>query len=355
MEKIKRYRGCLLGGAAGDALGYQVEFDKLSEIRRRFGEGGVRSMGPHISDDTQMTLFTAEGMLMGKKHGMPMPACVYQSYLDWYRTQRPGAKGGAFAAESALLRVPALHAGRAPGFTCLTALGSGDMGTMEEPINDSKGCGGVMRAAPCGMLKMPDLPESDEVYACQGAMAAAITHGHFMGYVPAAMLADIIHNILLDDGRTLQSIIFGSLRRMVRLFTPELAGKEMHPERVENPTPWTEQMHRFIQQMMLAMSAVEESWLPEQVFDFLGEGWVGDEALIIAVYCVLKYQDSMADCLSAAVTHNGDSDSTGAIAGNILGAWLGEDAIPADWLEKLEMRDVISDMAERLYEAAQAE
>ena len=251
--------------------------------------------------------------------------------------------------------MPALHAGRAPGFTCLTALGSGDMGTMEEPINDSKGCGGVMRAAPCGMLKMPDLPETDEVYAYQGAMAAAITHGHFMGYVPAAMLADIIHNILLEDGRSLQSIIFGSLRRMVRLFTPELAGKEMQPELVENPTPWTEQMHRFIQQMMLAMSAAEENWSPEQVFGFLGEGWVGDEALIIAVYCVLKYPDSIEDCLSAAVTHDGDSDSTGAIAGNILGAWLGEDAIPADWLEKLELREVIRGLADQLYEAAQAE
>jgi ADP-ribosylglycohydrolase len=160
---------------------------------------------------------------------------------------------------------------------------------------------------------------------------------------------------MLDDGRSLRGIIFGSLRRMVRLFTPELAGKEMQPEMVENPTPWTAQMQQFIQQMMLAMSAAEENWSPEQVFGFLGEGWVGDEALIIAVYCVLKYPDSIEDCLSAAVTHDGDSDSTGAIAGNILGAWLGEDAIPADWLEKLELREVIRGLADQLYEAAQAE
>ena len=84
----------------------------------------------------------------------------------------------------------------------------------------------------------------------------------------------------------------------------------------------------------------------------LGGGWVGDEALAIAVFCVLRHPDNMADCLSAAATHDGDSDSTGAIAGNILGAWLGAEAIPTDWLDVLEMRDVIDDMAVRLCEAA---
>ena len=88
MSKLERIRGCFLAGAAGDALGYQVEFDSLNSIIKRHGEHGVRTMAPYISDDTQMTLFTAEGMLMGLKHGMPMPACVYQSYLDWYSTQR---------------------------------------------------------------------------------------------------------------------------------------------------------------------------------------------------------------------------------------------------------------------------
>ena len=65
MDRMERIRGCLLAGAAGDALGYQVEFISLQEILRRHGDHGVRTMAPHISDDTQMTLFTAEGMLMG--------------------------------------------------------------------------------------------------------------------------------------------------------------------------------------------------------------------------------------------------------------------------------------------------
>lgn len=335
MDKLERIRGSLLAGAAGDALGYQVEFMPLSLILRQHGEHGVRTMAPCISDDTQMTLFTAEGMLMGVKHHMPMPACVYQSYLDWYKTQNPRGKGGCFAKESDLLKVEGLFRREAPGNTCLTALGSGEIGLIDEPINRSKGCGGVMRTAPCGMLKVPGLPDNEDVYAMQGAMAGAITHSHIMGYVPAAMLADIIHMILLEDGRALEAIVEDSLERMLRLF----------------PGPATCEFAGLIRRAVeLASADVPDT----EAIRELGQGWVGDEAIAIAVFCSLRYQDDLAEGLSAAVTHDGDSDSTGAIAGNILGAWLGAGAIPEEWLDAIELREVVDDMAHKLFEAAKS-
>lgn len=333
MDRLERIRGCLLAGAAGDALGYQVEFLSLPTIDRLHGEHGVRTMAPHISDDTQMTLFTAEGMLMGLKHRMPMPACVYQSYLDWYRTQSPRSKGGVFAKESELLKVEGLFRREAPGNTCLSALGSGKIGLMDEPVNNSKGCGGVMRTAPCGMLKMPELPDDGDAYALQGAMAAAITHGYIMGYVPAAMLADVVHMILQEDGRTLEEIILDSVQRMRRLF----------------PYPAT---HEFSGLIRRAAELYAADVPDTEAIRQLGEGWVGDEAIAIAVFCALRYQDDLAQCLSAAVTHGGDSDSTGAIAGNIIGAWLGASAIPRDWLETIELAGVVDDMASKMHEAA---
>lgn len=334
MTKLERYRGCLLAGGVGDQLGNDVEFISRSRMLEVYGPDGVREMSQHITDDTQMTLFTAEGMLMGLKHGMPMPACVYQSYLDWYATQMGSAKGGVFRKESALMQEERLFVRRAPGNTCLSALGSGEMGLIDKPINRSKGCGGVMRTAPCGLLKVVDAQEPEDAYALQGAQAAAITHGHLMGYVPAAMLADMVHQITLEDGRTLKEIAVDSLRRVVRLFGA------------------SQEMVMFNWMMTRAMELVETQVPAHEAIRELGEGWVGDEALAIAVYCVLKYPDDMEACLSAAVTHNGDSDSTGAIAGNILGAWLGVRGIPAHWLARLEMREVIDDMATRLYEAA---
>ena len=340
MKKLERYRGCLLAGAVGDQLGNDVEFMRRSEMLRQYGADGVHTMSRHITDDTQMTLFTAEGMLMGLKHRIPMPACVYQSYLDWYATQMRGEKGGVFHKESSLMQVEALYAWRAPGNTCLSALGSGNMGLMDEPINRSMGCGGVMRTAPCGMLKMVDMPDPEDAYAMQGAMAGAITHSHPMGWIPAAMLADMVHMILLEDGRTLREITLDSLARMQRLFGdhPHMAG---YGEMINRAVMLAESDMPIHE----AISALSRD--PER-----GGGWVGDEALAIAVCCVLRHPEDMEACLSAAVTHNGDSDSTGAIAGNILGAWLGVDGIPAQWLAELEMREVIDDMAVRLHQAA---
>ncbi len=334
MTMLERYRGCLLAGGVGDQLGNDAEFMRRKEMLRVYGERGVRTMSRHITDDTQMTLFTAEGMLMGVKHGMPMPACVYQSYLDWYATQTRGAKGGVFNGESALFAEPRLHALRAPGGTCLDSLGSGRMGTLDEPINSSKGCGGVMRTAPCGLLRMVAAPDPEDAYALQGAQAAAITHSHIHGWLPAAMLSDMVHMILLEDGRTLKQIALDSLERLERLFGASHA------------------MERFCGLMKYAVELAETDKPAHEAIRILGQGWVGEEAMAIALYCALKFQDDMEECLSAAVTHDGDSDSTGAIAGNLLGAWLGVDGIPEKWLMKLEMREVIDGMAVRMYEAA---
>ena len=339
MTKLDQYRGCLLAGAVGDALGYQVEFDTLKRIIAEHGPRGVRVLCPIISDDTQMTLFTAEGMLAGLRHGMPMEAAVYQSYLDWYRTQG-GSAQGMFSGESELLKLQRLHVRRAPGGTCLTALGSGNMGTMTRALNNSKGCGGVMRTAPCGLLKMMDAADPEEAYALQGGAAAAITHSHPMGYVPAAMLADMVHRIVQEESDSLKEVVLSSLERIMRVFAREM---DCAPQ----------MMQAFRQLMLRAVELAEQDLPDTEAIAILGEGWVGDEALAIAVYCALKHVDSVEDCLSAAVTHKGDSDSTGAIAGNILGAWLGEDAIPAQWRTEVELADVVTGMADQLFAAAQ--
>ena len=352
MDRLERIRGCFLAGAAGDALGYQVEFLPLSAILKKHGQHGVRTMAPRISDDTQMTLFTAEGMLMGIRHDVPMPECVWQSYLDWYKTQMPRAKGGAFAKESELLQVEGLFRQEAPGNTCLQALSGGRMGTMEAPVNRSKGCGGVMRTAPCGMLRMPHMPDDEDACALQGAMAAAITHGHILGYVPAAMLADIVRMILVEDGRTLEEIVLDSLKRMMRLFAPSVGAADGCEAQQEESDGAFAAMLQFSELIRRAVKLASSDVPDGEAIRRLGEGWVGEEALAIAVFCALRYQEDLAECLCAAVTHDGDSDSTGAIAGNILGAWLGAEAIPAEWLEVLELRQVVEDMAVKMYEAS---
>ena len=122
-----RVVGCLLGGAVGDALGGPVEFLTLAEIRARYGREGIRDLVPSygrlgaITDDTQMTLFTAEGLLQARRRGRERgiwhpPTMVYHAYLRWLETQGLTPPYPFLEARDGdLLRLPALHARRAPG------------------------------------------------------------------------------------------------------------------------------------------------------------------------------------------------------------------------------------------------
>nr|WP_279580383.1 ADP-ribosylglycohydrolase family protein [Fodinicola feengrottensis] len=193
----ERMAGCLLAGAVGDALGAPIEFLSIQGIRQRYGPAGLTSYAPAygrtggaITDDTQMTLFTLEGLLLAGPEGDQVEA-VRQAYLRWLETQ------GGPPAEPAgrLLGIADLHSLRAPGNTCLSALratvAGGPTGTVADPINDSKGCGGVMRAAPAGFVS-GDLRRAFALCS----EIAALTHGHPSGYLPAGVLAAVVSQVL---------------------------------------------------------------------------------------------------------------------------------------------------------------
>lgn len=139
-------RASLLGGAVGDSLGADIEFLTLSQIRTRFPKGITDLPAHHgitgaITDDTQMTLFTAEGLIEAiqrrSERGIWSPTgSVHQALLRWLETQGGRAYEG--APHSGLITDPRLHARRAPGLTCLSALETNP--TLGSPVdNDSNG------------------------------------------------------------------------------------------------------------------------------------------------------------------------------------------------------------------------
>ena len=214
--------GCFLGGAVGDALGADVEFDSLARIRARFGPRGITQYagrsGGRITDDTQMTLFTAEGLLRASvrfngKGIVDAPSMIHRSYLRWLTTQSPADRirvvrdHGVDIETGWLLTNPQLHAPRAPGATCLAALRSGSMGTIARPINNSKGCGGVMRMAPAGLAPV------DGAFML-GAQAAAITHGHPSGYLAAGAFALMVARLV--DGASLAEAVDDACTRVAK-------------------------------------------------------------------------------------------------------------------------------------------
>lgn len=334
MNRLDQFRGCLIGGAAGDALGYEVEFMRERELFQRYPKPGITSYALHdgvawISDDTQMTLFTANGLLTAteESRGKTEAEKIYLCYLDWLDTQNWGRNAGV-GKNAWLNRVEALNSPRAPGNACLSALRSGEMGSVACPINNSKGCGGVMRVAPIGLyLWNRPIEEADRL----GAEACAITHGHPLGYLTGAVLVHMIHRIIHDPAQPLVSAVEDGIAMLSRVF----------PEAEEGGT--------LKELLELALELAEGGDEDLEAIHRLGEGWVAEEALAIAVYCAVKYADDFDKALIAAVNHKGDSDSTGAITGNILGAYVGLGGIPKKYLEHLECRDVILEMADDLY------
>jgi len=338
---LSHFSGCLAGGAVGDALGAPVEFMHLDDILKRFGSKGISDYAPAygrkgaVTDDTQMTLFTAEGLILSiVREGdiiapSRIPVFLYQAYLRWLSTQQSSpdsliSKHGTCAmVDGMLIMQKDMYSRRAPGNSCLSALMSNKMGTAKAPVNNSKGCGGIMRIAPAGLFLKPA-----HVFdtACE---IAAITHGHPTGFLAAGFLAQIISEI--SYGADLTDAIYNTIKI--------LKTKKDHAECLE------------------AVNAALSAWKHEpvcfQTVEKLGRGWIAEESLAISLYCALAAGHDFEKAMVLSVNHSGDSDSTGSITGNILGAMHGMDIIPGKYLKELELFDVIMEISKDLFERRQ--
>jgi ADP-ribosylglycohydrolase len=357
-----RIHGCLLGGALGDSLGYAVEFDHISAIHGRFGPGGLQDFAmldgvSHFSDDTQMTLYTVDGLVEALEWanegvGADANACLWLAYLRWLNTQGVPVPPSAPVPQPRWIdQQEVLKHRRAPGNACLSGLASGEMGTVYRPVNpESKGCGTVMRSAPFGLI--PHIPV-EYVYKLSSD-AASLTHGHRSARQSAGTFSVLIHALVAGQ----------DLREAARYALDHAKG---HTDPEPALIARLERARQLAGYEETGGSAARPL-SPEDLVRELGEGWVAEEALAVALYSVLatappeQSEDSRTEAgmaqnmperhfkaaISLAVNHSGDSDSTASIAGNILGAYYGEACLPADWLEALEAPDVIRAMAARL-------
>lgn len=322
--KIDKSRACLILGAFGDALGAPVEFMKYDEILAKYGDSpnsikGIQMLDDAygkkgaITDDTQMALFAADGLISAFKRGSERGILgeywgyTAMSYVKWLETQ--GQKNPNYSdldwGSLELFELVKAQGQRGPGNACVSSLT-----VMQKPAepakNDSKGCGTVMRVAPIGiffgnLIKDTSKEELQKVYD-EGVNDAAITHGHETAQHASGLLAVMIALIL--HGESLERAISTALDYFGTQDVSELCEKALE---LASESPSVENLQK------------------------LGEGWVAEEALAIAIYCSMlgtKKVLSVDDALRLAVNHDGDSDSTGAITGNLLGIDLGTGEIP---------------------------
>lgn len=321
-------RGCLMAGAAGDALGYEVEFMSRSSILSRYGGQGITKfeLDPKgkalISDDTQMTLFTANGMLMGLTRGYMRgiggrpEKYVDGAYIDWYTTQTQ--EYGLFWKHTWLRDLPELAHRRAPGNTCMSACAS--MIRREDVKNNSKGCGGIMRVAPMALLDAGYASRDEHTYSLEelaeaGGEIAEVTHKHPLGFLPASLLTVLLYKLVPLTPEQVRMDIDDLVEETLDMLDRIYVGKYDSDK-------------RYLRELSEKALRLAYSEMPDaEAIRQLGEGWTGEEAWAIALYCAVRHIDSVENAIIASVNHDGDSDSTGSITGNIMGAIFGYEHI----------------------------
>ncbi len=345
---MDRISGCIFGGAVGDALGAPLEFYKKYDISTLFGIDKViknilvKHPQLEITDDTQMSLYTMEGL--NRDYSIKN---MLHSYHRWLVTQKhifnqtensiynnlSTEEIAKIISNSSLIKSKKLYKIRSPGNTCLEALSTGRIQTVELILNDSKGCGGVMRVAPVGFF----FNDANSVYinACDIAL---LTHGHPSGYIPAGILATIIYYINNNES------LVGSIT------------KAMDIAYTHNGDETKESFYCITSAIKLALKGKVNSRETEDSIRSVysennakyytpksrGIGWIAPEALAYAIYCSLIYNGDFLNSIETAINHSGDSDSIGAICGNILGAYLGRENINCEHIiNVIDEKDII--------------
>jgi ADP-ribosyl-[dinitrogen reductase] hydrolase len=307
MNTKERYRGCLLGLAVGDAVGTTLEFKEpgtFTPITDMVGGGPFNLQPGQWTDDTSMALCLAESLIIHKGFD---PTDQMERYLRWYRDGYFSSTGYCFDIGSTVMK--ALQHFEATGNSFA---GSKDV--------RSAGNGSIMRLAPVPMFYASDF-------------ATAIVHAASSSYTTHAA------STAVSAAQYLGGLIVGALRGESK---ETLLSSHYAPI----PDYWD---HTFLVPEIAEIAA--GSFKVRHPPDIQGSGYVV-KSLEAALWAFYNSHDFREGCLMAANLGN-DADTTAAVYGQLAGAYYGENGIPLPWREKLAKRELITAMADKLYDLAQ--
>ncbi len=326
---VDRFRGSILGLAIGDALGHPTEFvGSLAGIRERWGGAGVTGFEPAgrhpagtFTDDTQMAIAVARALVRaGHRDLDTLMSVMGQEFVAWSRHPENN---------------------RAPGGTCLSGCRSLAAGSpwREAGVKGSKGCGAAMRAAPVGLYFHDDTEALVRVAAAQ----SVLTHTHPTGIASSVAAAAPVAWAARGNGFAgMLDFTRDCVLRLTDDVLEELGGT---PELIER---------HGVREMLAALDDVAAT-LDRQADDvcaLLGGGWVGEEAVATALWCVHHASGDFRDSVLRGANSSGDSDSIACIAGSITGAMRGVDGIPERWARDVEKAGILDRLATELHLAA---
>lgn len=339
ISKGGAYRGCLLGLAVGDAMGYSVDTKTWPQIQADYGPNGLLGYDlvngyADVTSHTQLAVFTCNGLLLGLTRGQ-----VYGKMAPYVRyaglAQQEWAIGQRRYDQPQrnhcwVFRVPELRRRRCTDTRMVETLNRGKLGSLEEPVNKYDTPASIAAAAAVGLFADPNRLEPEEIDRL-GAECVALTHGSPLAFLAGGAAAHLINRCLLEPDTPLAELVEETLTSLNNQFGREYAQ--------------TGDVIALVRQAM-AMTR-DYTILPVDAMERL-KCDTGAEVLAGAVYAALICERDFDNAMIAAVNHSGRSAAVGCLTGAILGARMGEEALPEFYLECLEIAPVLREMADDL-------
>ena len=335
------YRGCLLGMAVGDAMGYPVDSLRLSEIRENYGPNGLLGYDlangyADVTSYTQLAAFTCNGLLIALTRGQmmgrmaPLVKYVGLSSREWMASQRPwGRPERTFCW---LLRRPDICHRYCMDTRMMDTLGRETLGTLEAPVNHFTTPGSLTTAIGVGLFFHPDRmkqPELDRL----GAETVALTHGGPLAFLSGAALAHLISRCLYQPQLSLRQLTLETVQMLCTQFASQ------YPAQCTELTT------------LLRLAVSMESDVSLATWDVMEKLHCDSAAQVLAgaIYACMAGGEEFDSSMIIAVNHSGRSAAVGAVAGALLGLRQGEIALPDFYLECLEPADTLRELADDLW------
>ena len=346
-KKRTSYRGCLLGLAVGDAMGYTVNSHSLAEIQEDYGPSGLQGYDPvngyaDVTSCTQLAAFTANGLLFGLARGRskgtmsPFINYIARSHWEWASSQqmmdRPARTACWLFREKSLCRRHCIDT------RMKEVILRKQFGTPEERRNSMTNPSTITTAVGAAMFYDPANMDKGEIVRL-GMEAVALTHGDPLAFLPGAAVTELVIAALMEPAKALEEQVEQAMASFTTRFDPEY--------------------HRYVSQIsnlvkMAVTMSRDPSIEPMDAMEKL-QCKTGAQALAGAVYALLSGGEDFDASLIIAVNHSGASAAVGALVGAVLGARLGVDTLPEFYLECLECREVLQELADDLYQGCPIE
>lgn len=333
-DKVSIYSGSLLGMAVGDAMGYTVDGKSWQQIQEDYGPNGLMGYDlvngqAEVTSYTQIAAYSANGLLMAISRGRPehAPRFVAQAMKEWYKRQH-------FPRDPEptpfwVARLPELRRKFCMDPWLQDAVRQDAFGTPDALSGRNCYPGALTVSAMVGLFYDPKRMDLAQL----GTLAEQImslTHGDKETILCAVTMAYTMASIATEPELSFQEQLSRAVERMARNFSIRYVQAE----------PLADYLHR-------AIRAAETAEEPQKILEEMTCN-KASQCLAGAMFAALTHQEDFDSAMILAVNHSGRSAAVGALAGALLGGRLGEEALPEFYLESLEPRKALLELAKDL-------